>query len=285
MERHCAKTKAEKIVVVAEKDEAIRRTIAAALSRVATRVIQTEDGTGALAVTRAHRPDLLILGAGVPGLDGAEVCRALKADPDTAGTQVLLFNGREDARAVIARGRKLLGAARPRQPRPGAMRMSRVCAWCGKNLGDGAPSAEPVVTHGICPDCAFDVNSRLGLEMREFLECLPQPVIVIDPDTKVAQANKAARDMLGEDAPRLRGKRPGQLFECRNAVLQGGCGKTVHCGGCALRTTVEETLRTGRSRRSVPAYVNAKDRQVVLNISTERLGKVVLLRVDEIKEA
>jgi two-component system, cell cycle sensor histidine kinase and response regulator CckA len=53
-----------------------------------------EAGTGRDALRRAQdRPDLVILDVGLPDLDGREVCRALKADPDTAPTPVLMLSG------------------------------------------------------------------------------------------------------------------------------------------------------------------------------------------------
>src|SRR5580698_7093822 len=49
-----------------------------------------EAGTGeeALALL-AHRPDLILLDVNLPDIDGFQVCRRIKANPDTAGTLVL----------------------------------------------------------------------------------------------------------------------------------------------------------------------------------------------------
>ncbi|MGI8761790.1 MAG: response regulator transcription factor [Jatrophihabitantaceae bacterium] len=51
-------------------------------------------GDGALAAVRAHRPAAIILDVGLPGLDGVEVCRRLRAAGDW--TPVLFVTARDD---------------------------------------------------------------------------------------------------------------------------------------------------------------------------------------------
>jgi signal transduction histidine kinase len=52
------------------------------------------NGEQALQAVHAWGPDLLLLDILMPGMDGYEVCRRIKADPDSAGTMVLLLSGR-----------------------------------------------------------------------------------------------------------------------------------------------------------------------------------------------
>ena len=40
-------------------------------------------------------------------------------------------------------------------------RMKRVCAWCGRDMGEGGPGEG--VTHGICEDCFVKVERGEGL--------------------------------------------------------------------------------------------------------------------------
>ena len=46
------------------------------------RVITASDGVSALAVARRERPDLIVLDLMLPGVDGWEVCRALRRETD-----------------------------------------------------------------------------------------------------------------------------------------------------------------------------------------------------------
>src|SRR3954453_5672827 len=46
-------------------------------------VIEAATGADALSLAHSHRPALVLLDVHLPGLDGFEVCRRLKSDPDT----------------------------------------------------------------------------------------------------------------------------------------------------------------------------------------------------------
>ncbi|MGK3983099.1 ATP-binding protein [Sorangium sp. So ce136] len=54
------------------------------------------DGGTALERIRLDRPDLVLLAAAMPGMDGFEVCRRLKADPATHEISILLMTGAAD---------------------------------------------------------------------------------------------------------------------------------------------------------------------------------------------
>ena len=56
------------------------------------RILAARDGHAALEIARRARPDLLLLDVMMPGLDGFEVCRALKAQPETADTLVIFLS-------------------------------------------------------------------------------------------------------------------------------------------------------------------------------------------------
>jgi DNA-binding response OmpR family regulator len=55
------------------------------------------DGEAGLAAVRKHRPDLVVLDVMMPKLDGFAVLEAVRADPELAGTRVLMLTakGRE----------------------------------------------------------------------------------------------------------------------------------------------------------------------------------------------
>lgn len=58
------------------------------------RVSSAQDGTQAMAAARQLRPDALVLDVGLPGRNGFEVCRALRADPETASLPIILLTAR-----------------------------------------------------------------------------------------------------------------------------------------------------------------------------------------------
>ena len=52
------------------------------LEKSGYRVVTAGDGTTAMAVARHERPDLIVLDLNLPGLDGLDVCRALRRESD-----------------------------------------------------------------------------------------------------------------------------------------------------------------------------------------------------------
>jgi sigma-B regulation protein RsbU (phosphoserine phosphatase) len=58
------------------------------------RILAARDGQAAITIARRARPDLILLDVMMPGIDGFEVCRALKAHPDTADTAVIFLSAR-----------------------------------------------------------------------------------------------------------------------------------------------------------------------------------------------
>ena len=68
------------------------------------RRLSASDGDTALQIARAQRPDLLLLDWEMPGRDGLEVCRALRADPDPDLRQVpvVLLTAHQEAEDTAA---------------------------------------------------------------------------------------------------------------------------------------------------------------------------------------
>ena len=81
-------------VLVAEDSAATRALLLRVLDRGVFRVLTAADGEEALRLAREHRPGVVLLDVEMPKLDGWEVCRRLKAEPDTAGMPVLMLTAR-----------------------------------------------------------------------------------------------------------------------------------------------------------------------------------------------
>ena len=61
------------------------------------RVLVAEDGQSALSVVQQERPDLILLDVRMPGLDGFETCRRLKADAATVHVPVIFMTALSEA--------------------------------------------------------------------------------------------------------------------------------------------------------------------------------------------
>jgi len=73
------------------------------LERGGYRVEEAEDGEEALALAEETRPDLVLLDVGLPGIDGPEVCRRLRAEQVISPILMLTgFGSEEDKVAGLA---------------------------------------------------------------------------------------------------------------------------------------------------------------------------------------
>ncbi|MCG0067974.1 MULTISPECIES: response regulator transcription factor [Streptomyces] len=69
-------------VLLAEDDRAIRHALERALTLEGYRVTAVADGVEALAQAHRNPPDVLVLDVMMPGIDGLQVCRVLRAEGD-----------------------------------------------------------------------------------------------------------------------------------------------------------------------------------------------------------
>jgi CheY-like chemotaxis protein len=73
------------------------------LKNEAVAVTTAVDADGALTAARTIHPDLVYLAYSLPGMDGAAVCRALKADPELAGTPVVMVSNATEGEIALCR--------------------------------------------------------------------------------------------------------------------------------------------------------------------------------------
>ena len=93
---------ARESILVVEDDEDILELISYNLSRHGFRVRGVGAGEEALEEVRADPPDLILLDLLLPGMDGFDVCRALKQDGRTAQIPVMMLTARVDESDIVA---------------------------------------------------------------------------------------------------------------------------------------------------------------------------------------
>jgi two-component system cell cycle response regulator DivK len=76
-------------ILVVEDDLDNRRIVVKVLSTAGHRVLEASDGGSAIEVARREHPDLIIMDLALPGMDGWEASRRLKADPETADIPIV----------------------------------------------------------------------------------------------------------------------------------------------------------------------------------------------------
>lgn len=83
-------TRETRVVLLADDSDLVHRHVGAILEEAGYEVARAFDGQQALALVPEVRPDLVITDVEMPGLDGYEVCLALKREPATAHLPVVI---------------------------------------------------------------------------------------------------------------------------------------------------------------------------------------------------
>lgn len=81
-------------ILVIEDENDIRQLLRFNLEREGFAVLEAADGLGGLHMATSELPDLVVLDLMLPGMDGCDVCRRLKAQPVTAAIPVLMLTAR-----------------------------------------------------------------------------------------------------------------------------------------------------------------------------------------------
>jgi two-component system alkaline phosphatase synthesis response regulator PhoP len=91
----------ERILVI-EDEERIAQFLERGLIFEGYRVDVAYDGPAGLSLARENPPDLVILDLMLPGMDGLEVCRRIKADPQTRQIPVVMLTAKGEEADIVA---------------------------------------------------------------------------------------------------------------------------------------------------------------------------------------
>ena len=83
-------------ILIVEDEKEIRDLLAHYLRKEGFRAATAPDGETGLALARTGRPDLVVLDILLPGMDGLEVLRTIRAGAETAGIPVIMLTAKGD---------------------------------------------------------------------------------------------------------------------------------------------------------------------------------------------
>ena len=96
----------QETILIVEDSELNRRLLEAVLKPHGYRLLVAEDGETGLVLARDGKPDLILMDVLLPGIDGYEVTRRLRADPETRHIVVIALTAsasdEERAQALAA---------------------------------------------------------------------------------------------------------------------------------------------------------------------------------------
>ena len=82
-------------ILIVEDDEMVRKIIGEVLQDIYN-LDFAENGEAALEKARSQQPDLVLLDIMMPGMDGFQVCRTLRDDPDLKHTIIVILTALSD---------------------------------------------------------------------------------------------------------------------------------------------------------------------------------------------
>ncbi|MEW6359959.1 MAG: response regulator [Planctomycetota bacterium] len=85
---------AETSILVADDEPFIVRLLTFALKKGGFAVTEARDGEEALGLLRARRPKIVFVDAMMPKMNGYELCRAVKSDPELRGTYLIMLTAK-----------------------------------------------------------------------------------------------------------------------------------------------------------------------------------------------
>ena len=89
----------ENTILIAEDDPAILDVLVFLLTDAGYGVLVAGDGDAAVALLASHEPDLFLLDVMMPGRDGYDVARAIRADERFADRHILFLTARADEKS------------------------------------------------------------------------------------------------------------------------------------------------------------------------------------------
>jgi diguanylate cyclase (GGDEF)-like protein/PAS domain S-box-containing protein len=177
-------------------------------------VVFARDGAEALAQTQRHKPDIVLLDVAMPEIDGYEVCRRLKADPETQSIPVIFITA-ADAEHDEAKG-LALGAidyiAKPFAPAVVRARVQNQLALVKANAELRA------------------ANDALR-KYKAAVDCSSAGIVITDREALVEYVNEAFTGMSGYPPGEVLGQTPallkafdppGEAYEALVAAIQSG---------------------------------------------------------------
>jgi len=198
--------------------------ITAALERADIMALAAVDGTTALGLLKNVTPDLILLDAVMPGMDGFETCRRIKTNKQTAHIPVIFMTGLSETQHVLE----------------------------GLNAGGVDYVTKPIVIDELIARIRVHLsNARVAHGARSALDATGRFLIAVDTRGRLLWSTSHAETLLNAAFPGhdiVRHGLPSDTSEKLAAALRGGQEKPLG-----------QTVATGQGRRVRFEYLSTVD--------------------------
>ncbi|WP_371555916.1 response regulator [Streptomyces longwoodensis] len=154
-------------ILVVDDDPTVAEVVTGYLDRAGYVVDRAGDGPAALARAAGHRPDLVVLDLMLPGMDGLEVCRRMRADSGPVPVIMLTARGDEDDRILGLEVGADDYVTKPFSPRELVLRVESVLRRT-RPRADTGPLGAAGLTIDPAARRATKNGTELALTLREF---------------------------------------------------------------------------------------------------------------------
>jgi diguanylate cyclase (GGDEF)-like protein/PAS domain S-box-containing protein len=158
-------------------------------------------GERALEIAQRIQPDLVLLDVVMPGMDGLETCRRMKAHPATARIPVIFMSARGETEDIVAGFD--IGAA-DYIPKP--LRLEEVCARVRAQLRLSSGS---------------DAQKEQADRLRMIVDSMDQGLLIVERCGRIQYANPACDRYLGYASEELVGHSLAELLASQDAHPDG----------------------------------------------------------------
>ncbi|MFH1755631.1 MAG: response regulator transcription factor [Candidatus Latescibacterota bacterium] len=161
----------QKTILAVDDEQDILELLEYNLSKEGYKVLTAESGESALDIIRKNMPDLIVLDLMLPGMDGLEICRVAKENPQTKHIPIVMLTAKGEEADIVA-GLEI-GAedyiTKPFSPR---VLLARIRAVLRRKSQPAAGTNDVIRIHGIEIDpgrrTVLVKNKALDLTYTEF---------------------------------------------------------------------------------------------------------------------
>ncbi|MDA5279417.1 response regulator transcription factor [Streptomyces sp. Isolate_45] len=192
------------LVLVVDDDPTVSEVVTGYLERAGFTVLRAADGPAALEAADRHRPDLIVLDLMLPGMDGLEVCRRLRArEHGTRPVPVVMLTARgdEDDRILGLEVGADDYVTKPFSPRELVLRVRSVLRRASAHRGssDAGAGGPLLAAAGLTMDPAARRVAKNGCELALTLREFDLLAYFLGHQGQVCDRERLMREVWGWD--------------------------------------------------------------------------------------